>query len=119
MIMCSNIKILNTTPNGYIYWFRNSDLIQVIFKNLCFDFSRHTYNSFLDFITHMDADQIDKQYEKSMYKRKIPIPVCNTDMTIILNKEELLELQFLLNNKIGYNILSNPEEKIEYQMILN
>ncbi|MFT6370588.1 MAG: hypothetical protein ACJAWH_001672 [Maribacter sp.] len=117
--MCPNFKILNSTPNGVIYWFESCEMARVIFNNLCFDFYPEEYNAFLNYISGLDGDQIEKQYENSVHKRKIPIPMGNSCMTIILNKEELLELKFLFNNKEEYYVLKNPKEEINYQMNLN
>lgn len=37
--MSGTMQVLNTTINGKIYWCKNSEIAQVLFKNLCSDFT--------------------------------------------------------------------------------
>lgn len=117
--MCPNIQVLNTTTNGAIYWFKNCGMAQVIFKNLCFDFYLEEYDAFLKYLSSLDGDSIEKKYENSIHRRKIPIRMGKSCLTILLNKEELLELQFLFTGQDRLFILNNPTVQIEYQIGLN
>lgn len=117
--MCPNITLIKATPNGVIYWFKNCNMSQLIYKNLCFDFYPEEFDAFQKYILGLDGDSIEKQYRKSLHKRKIPIPMGNSCLTVLLNREELNELQVLFDGKKEYEILNKPIGKIDYQMILN
>ncbi|MEO1009664.1 MAG: DUF6686 family protein [Bacteroidota bacterium] len=117
--MCPNIRLLNATPNGAIYWFKHSDMAQVIFKNLCFDFYRLEYNAFLKYICGLDALQIEKKNRMSLHHKKISIPTGNANLTLLLDREELMEFQNLFKKRPKDTVLENPLEEIDYPMILN
>ncbi|MEE9364651.1 MAG: DUF6686 family protein [Cellulophaga sp.] len=97
--MCTSIKIINQTKNGILTRCEKIDIIQLVFNNLCFEFYNEEYLAFVDYINDFDADKIEKMYHYSIHDKKIPISVGHVCLTVLVNKEELTELKFLLTGK--------------------
>ena len=97
--MCESLKILNKTKNGILTYCRISNIIQLVFNNLCFEFYEEEYSAFVGYINDFDANLIEKTYNYSIHNKKIPVSIGHVCFTILLNKEELDELKFLLSGK--------------------
>ena len=97
--MCESLKILNKTRNGILTYCKISNIIQLVFNNLCFEFYKEEYSAFVGYINNLDADVIEKTYNYSIHDKKIPVSIGHVCFTILVNKEELGELKFLLSGK--------------------
>ena len=69
------------------------------------------------YLSKIDASYWEKEYENSIYEKKIPIPTLQTNLMLLIDRYELYELLDLLNLKKGKVYLS--VEDIKYPMILN
>jgi len=116
---CQQCKLVNSTPNGSLYYNEESRLVLVEFKNLCFDFYEEEYLSFVQYVCGLDAEAIERKYKQSIHKRKIPLPVGHVCLTVLLNKEELSELKFLFTGSPEPFLLKIPSRQIDYKIIYN
>lgn len=85
---------------------------QLTFNNLNFSLTEDELIGFANYLKRIDIDYWEKEYEHSIYKKKIPIPSLQSNFIILINRLELYELLVLLNfentNKmLSYNDLKN------------
>lgn len=73
--------------------------------------------SFISFLDKIDTSYWEKEYENSIYEKKIPIPTLQSNFIILLNRNELDELRILLDFKTKKQLLKS--EEINYKMIYN
>ena len=69
------------------------------------------------YLKNIDCDYWEKEYENSIYQKKIPIPTLQTNFMILLERNEVNELLFLLDKPDSKEYLS--VEDINYQIYLN
>jgi hypothetical protein len=69
------------------------------------------------YLNSIDSDYWEKEYENSIYEKKIPIPTLQNNFIILLNRYELEELKILVDFSHRARLL-DPEE-INYKMIYN
>ena len=119
---------INKTQNGQIFKCNMCDKIHVEYKNLCFNLTIKQFDNFADYMSKLDGDKWENSNKNLQYKRKIIIPIGLKSFQIILNKEELLELNNLLNNIIkkvtntNYQNISLKSDRIlnmNYTQFLN
>lgn len=94
--MKCNYVLLKETENGQLVYLKNQGHYQLTYKNLNFSLSEIELNTLYKYLRNIDADYWEKEYENSIYDRKIPIPTTQKNFIIMLNQFELIELQFLL-----------------------
>lgn len=115
--MCQKIKYLSQTQNGILIQCSHSENYQLSFKNLNFNLTTIELESFSDFLQKIDIDYWEKEYENSIFEKKIPIPTLQSNFIILIDRYELIELITLLNFKEKKSYLSYKD--IKYFMSLN
>jgi hypothetical protein len=110
--MCCNYSILKQTPNGMLIFLKGCGNYQLTFNNLNFSLSEDELIAFKEYLKQINIEYWEKEYEHSIYKKKIPIPTLQSNFIILVNRFELYELLLLLNidntNEIlGYKDLKN------------
>ena len=68
--------------------------------------------AFKEYLKQINIEYWEKEYEHSIYKKKIPIPTLQSNFIILVNRFELYELLLLLNidtsnEMLSYNDLKN------------
>ena len=114
--MC-NFRIIQKTTNGLLLFCPKGKCFQLTFNNLFFNLNSHELNGFIDFIEKIDFNYWELEYKNSIYKKRIPIPTMQSNLMIMLDKNELLELKILLKIFKENHILSFNE--INYDLIFN
>ena len=118
-----NIKpvILRETLNGKVFKCLTCNLIHVEFKNLNFNFSDSQYNHFAAYIKGLDGGQWELINRKSVYSRKILIPIGYQNINIMFNSEELAEFKDLLHIQPvkGNYTLNFETEYANFTLFLN
>lgn len=116
--MCPSFEIINSTANGMLTYCSHTRLIQLVFKNLCFEFYEQEYHSFVNYVYELKEDYLEKEYQNSIHPRKIPLDIGHLCFMVLLNKEELWELRSLFNGGEKPVVLLKASE-IDYRMIEN
>lgn len=85
---------------------------QLTFNNLNFSLTEEELIAFKEYLKQINIEYWEKEYEHSIYKKKIPIPTLQSNFIILVNRFELYELLLLLNidnttEILGYNDLKN------------
>ncbi|CAN1569729.1 hypothetical protein MCETHM1_03118 [Flavobacteriaceae bacterium] len=114
--MC-NLKIVNRTSNGILLHCHHRDMYQLLFNNLGFDLSSEELTSFANYLNQIDIDYWEREYQYSIYEKKIPIPTLQSNFIILLNRKEVEELRYLVDCINEYKILKPFE--INYKMVSN
>lgn len=115
--MCQRIKYLSQTQNGILVQCSHSENYQLSFKNLNFNLTTIELESFSDFLQKIDVGYWEKEYENSIFEKKIPIPTLQTNFIILIDRFELKELIILLSFKEKDTYLTYKD--IKYGMNLN
>jgi hypothetical protein len=98
--MKCNYVLIKQTENGQLVYLKNQKQYQLTYKNLNFSLSDIELNTLYSYLKKIDAAYWEKEYENSIYDRKIPIPTTQKNFIILLNEFELIELQFILSNAL-------------------
>ncbi|WP_395061996.1 DUF6686 family protein [Flavobacterium sp.] len=114
--MCDH-KILNRTSNGFLLFCSKNDMYQLSFNNVTFNLNSIEMFSFKSYLDKINIDYWEKEYENSIYEKKIPIPTLQSNLIILLNRKELNELLFLLDYEKCKPLLKSVE--IDYKLIFN
>lgn len=85
---------------------------QLTFNNLNFSLTEDELIAFKTYLKRIDIDYWEKEYEYSIYKKKIPIPTLQSNFIILVNRFELYELLLLLN-------IDNANEMLSYNDLKN
>lgn len=85
---------------------------QLTFNNLNFSLTEEELIAFKEYLKQINIEYWEKEYEHSIYKKKIPIPTLQSNFIILVNRFELYELLLLLNidtsnEMLSYNDLKN------------
>ena len=115
--MCQKIKYLNQTQNGLLIRCSHSENYQLSFKNLNFNLTPSELESFINFLLKIDVTYWEKEYENSVFEKKIPIPTLQTNFIILIDRYELSELICLLDLKEKKEYLTY--EDIKYPINFN
>ncbi len=114
--MC-NFKTLNKTTNGVLFFCPKNRTFNLSFNNLTFNFNNKELFEFIAFIEKIDCDYWEKEYKNSVYPKRIPVPTQQSNFIILLNRQEVEELRFLLNFEKTGEFLKLHQ--IQYTLILN
>lgn len=114
--MC-NFKTLNKTTNGILLFCPKNRTFNLSFRNLTFNFNNKELYDFIAFIGKIDCDYWENEYKNSVYPKRIPIPTVQTNFIILLDRQEVEELRFLLDFEKNNDYLKL--EQIQYTLILN
>ncbi|WP_232533616.1 DUF6686 family protein [Flavobacterium columnare] len=93
--MCCNFSIINQTNNGMLIFLKGCQKYQLTFNNLNFSMSTDELDTFYLYLKRMNPAYWEKEYEHSVYEKKIPIPTLQDNFIIMINRIELFELQVL------------------------
>ncbi|NQZ44815.1 MAG: hypothetical protein HRT65_10925 [Flavobacteriaceae bacterium] len=116
--MCTGQQILSQNANGIFTYCGHSQLFQLVYNNLCFEFYEWELEVFRDYIDAIDIKRWETEMARSMHRRKIPIGVGNKHFLILMTRKEIEELQnmlhfqpdempYLKSKDIHYDMLSN------------
>ncbi|WP_395056074.1 DUF6686 family protein [Flavobacterium sp.] len=110
-------KFLNTSLNGNLIKCSHSENFQLSYKNLTFSLTPFELESFKTYLSKIDATYWEKEYENSIYEKKIPISTLQSNLIILIDRYELFELislmnykekkEFLTFNQVNYHINYN------------
>lgn len=114
--MCT-LKQVNRTTNGILLYCYSRDTYQLLFNNLTFELSSGEMNGFVSYLNQIDIDYWEREYQNSVYNKKIPIPTLQSNFMILLCRKELEELRFLLAGINSQKILKPVD--IDYQFVMN
>lgn len=85
---------------------------QLTFNNLNFSLTEDELIAFKEYLKQINIEYWEKEYEHSIYKKKIPIPTLQSNFIILVNRFELYELLLLLN-------IDNTTEMLSYKDLKN
>ena len=88
--------ILNRTAKGIVFKCSHCQKIHIEFNNINLNLAEKEYREFSCHIQNIDGEYWEKSNERSIFNRKIRIPIFNMSICLMLNLEELKELQELL-----------------------
>ncbi|OGS70114.1 MAG: hypothetical protein A3G95_02365 [Flavobacteria bacterium RIFCSPLOWO2_12_FULL_31_7] len=115
--MCCNFTKVKETKNGSLIYMNNCKKFQLSFNNLHFSLDQIELDTFKDFLRKVDIGYWEKEYENSIYNKKIPIPTLQKNFIILIDRYELFELLSLLDfdtkNK-GFLTYKDFENKIHF-----
>ncbi len=90
---------------------------QLTFNNLNFNLTPFELEHLTHFLKTIDCNYWEKEYENSIYEKKIPIPTLQTNLMILLNRFEVSELIELLSCKKTEKLLHAKD--INYRLNWN
>lgn len=90
---------------------------QLTFNNLNFNLTPFELKHLTHFLKTIDCNYWEKEYENSIYEKKIPIPTLQTNLMILLNRFEVNELIELLSFKKTEKLLKSKD--INYRLNWN
>jgi hypothetical protein len=105
--MCCNYSILKQTQNGMLILLKGCGNYQLTFNNLNFSLTKEELIAFTNYLKRIDIAYWEKEYQHSIYKKKIPIPTLQNNFIILITRLELYELLLLLS-------IESPNEMISY-----
>ena len=114
--MCYNFKIVSRTQNGILVK-TNCGILQLSFKNLNFNLTTTEFDCFLNYLIKIDCNYWEKEYENSIYEKKIPIPTLQSNFMILLDRSEVYELVTLMKSSQKISFLKHSE--ISYKIFWN
>ncbi len=104
--MCKHFKYLTKNRNGFLIYCSKSETYQLSYKNLNFNLTCKELEGLVRYLKNIDCDFWEKEYENSIYKKKIPIPTLQSNFMILLERYEVYELLNLLEVNIEKEFLS-------------
>lgn len=84
---------------------------QLTFNNLNFSLTEEELIAFTNYLKRIDIDYWEKEYQNSIYKKKIPIPTLQNNFIILITRMELHELLLLLSTESSNEMLSYHDLK--------
>ncbi len=91
--------VKKTTQHGKLMLCENCRAFHLEFNNLLFTIKANHFKQFKNYFLNLDGDYWEKKNYKSVYRRKIMVPVNHDKLTFMLNFNELEELKELLSDK--------------------
>lgn len=115
--MCNHFKYLTKNKNGFLVYCLKTNVYQLSYKNLNFNLTMEELEALVRYLKCIDCDYWEREYENSIYKKKIPIPTLQSNFMILLERHEVYELINLLdiNKRTGFISFTD----INYPMHLN
>jgi hypothetical protein len=110
--MCCNYSILKQTQNGMLIFLKGCGNYQLTFNNLNFSLTEEELIAFTNYLKRIDIEYWEKEYQHSIYKKKIPIPTLQNNFIILITRLELYELLLLLSTE-------SPNEMLSYHDLKN
>lgn len=94
-------KVISQTPNGRVFICPNCEKIHIEFHNFLFSFNEDEYRYFQHSFARMDGCYYETINSNIVYSRKIIVPIGHKNVSMMLNRYELSELQRLLKGSRG------------------
>ncbi|WP_375325038.1 DUF6686 family protein [Flagellimonas sp. GZD32] len=116
--MCKSLNIISQSKNGTVTFCNHSKLFQLIFNNLCFELYEWELEALKSYIEALDVAYWENQLKHWSQQRKIPISVGKKHFIILVDREEISELLYLLNMESTKVELLSAKE-INYRFIEN
>lgn len=117
--MCQNFKIISSIKNGELSICNSSNIYNLTFNNVFFQFDKNQLLQFRKYVANIDVDYWLNCYSGTTKKRKIPITTLHQNLILIFNLEEIEDLKLLLLLKENSNKESLSVAEIDYTFILN
>jgi len=92
-------RVISQTTNGRVFICPNCEKIHIEFNNFLFSFNNDEFGYFKSCFERIDACYYEKMNTNIAYKRKIIVPIGHRNVSMMLNKKELKELQVLLTKR--------------------
>lgn len=90
------IHIINKTRYFIVFKCSHCNKVHIEFNNFNLNLSEPDYSNFVQYIRGLEGDYWTAINNKSIYRRKIRIPITQTTTCLMLHTEELYALQQLL-----------------------
>lgn len=116
--MCKHLKILSRSKNGLLIFCQHNHMYQLLFNNLNFNFTQDEFESFQRYMYTLEADYWEQEFKHSIYDKRIPIPTIQSNLLILLNKAEVMELKQLIQMQLNNQELLTASE-INYKWLPN
>lgn len=107
--MCCKYSIVNQSENGMLVLLKGCGNYQLTFNNLNFNLTPSELEHLSKFLKTIDCKYWEKEYENSIYEKKIPIPTLQSNLMILLNRFEVSELIELLSFKKTEKLLKSKD----------
>lgn len=115
--MCCNFTKVKETRNGILIYMNHCKKFQLSFNNLHFSLDIIELETFKSYLRKVDIGYWEKEYENSIYNKKIPIPTLQKNFIILIDRYELFELLSLLDfdtEKKGFLTYKDFDDKINF-----
>lgn len=94
--MCKHLEILSRSKNGILIFCKYNDMYQLLFNNINFNFTHQEFESFQRYIFTLEVAYWEQEFKCSIYEKRIPIPTVQSNLLLLLNKAEVIELKGLI-----------------------
>ena len=116
--MDHQIKTLAKGKFGELAFCTKCKNYQFTFNNLFFQFTRHEFKHFKNYLFDIDTEYLEYEYPCPRLKRNIPLPTMQNNLVLLFTKEEIEAMKQLLSKcQSRYSKLRLDE--IDYKLILN
>lgn len=116
--MCKHLKILGQSKNGLLLYCAHSQLYQLLFGNLNFNFTGEELESFSRYLEQIDVAYWQEELRGTIYENRVPIPTLQNNLMLLLCPQEVDELKILVNQKpFSYRIINFKE--VNYKLFMN
>ncbi len=111
------MKIINSTPNGQIFFCPRQNIYHLEFGNLFLHLSSSEINQFTDYVYSIDHKHYLEKNQSSQNKRKLLLQVGARHIYLALNLFEFLELRDLVSLRKNATLVDS--KTIDYNILLN
>ncbi|MDG3580934.1 hypothetical protein PSF86_00930 [Galbibacter sp. CAA-3] len=109
---------MNRSKNGILIYCKHNRMYQLLFNNLNFNFTEAEFESFHKYIFNLEVAYWEEEYKHSVYDKRIPIPTIQSNLLILLNKQEVEELILLIRLRTpSYEFIDFKD--IDYKLFPN
>lgn len=119
--MCKErIKILSKVSSGALSFCHDCCVYHLEFNNIYLELNSYEFKQLKDYVFNIDIDYWEHKFINSNAKRKIPIPSMQTNLVLMFNRQEMIELKLLFKEvqKDVFTTYLNSNE-IDCTLILN
>lgn len=114
--MCKHLQILNRSKNGLLIFCKHNYMYQLLFNNLNFNFTQEEFESFQRYMYTLEVEYWEQEFKYSIYNKRIPIPTIQSNLLILLNKAEVLELKRLIEmHQSGHELIKASDINYQWQ----
>jgi predicted methyltransferase len=91
-------------------------MYQLLFNNLNFNFTQEEFESFQRYMYTLEVEYWEQEFKYSIYNKRIPIPTIQSNLLILLNKAEVLELKRLIEmHQSGHELIKASDINYQWQ----